>query len=265
MGLRVLLTGEPKVGKSTIIHRSLESVSGAFGFWTTELRKNNQRYGFMVEDDRGRTVLLSSVYLLTTDYVGRYRVDVASFDHFLRELGKPTPSQLIYIDEIGRMQTLSDNFQTELDNLMMLSNTMIGTIAKDAYDPIIGRIKDDPETVVIEVSVDNRDDVLTLMKAVVESHNLITKLDSTQYNRFVFMVHNTTDLTLLYKLFHNTLSYVTNGKVNQKSDETFEVSGFTSNHHLHKVKNQFVCDCPIYSQKQMCSHIFAVQLLVQIN
>lgn len=260
MGLRVLLTGEPKVGKSTIIQRSLASVKDTFGFWTTELQKNEQRYGFEVQDNTGRTVLLASVHLSTPDQVGRYHVDVKSFDQFLQKLNNPTPSELIYVDEIGRMQTLSSGFRALLDDLMRLPNMMIGTIAKEDYEPIIKRIKDDAQTILVEVSAHNRDDVLALVQAVGASHRLVADLGPAQYDQFVVLARSTTDLTLLYKLFHNTIAYVTNGQVIQKSRDTFEVRGFTSEHHLHTEQNRLVCDCPVYHQKQLCSHAFAVQL-----
>lgn len=260
MGLRVLLTGEPKVGKSTIIKRSLEEVKDKSGFWTSELRNDDQRHGFITQDDKGQTVQLASVYQQTAHQIGRFYVDTKSFDQFLRQIALPRPSSLIYIDEIGRMQMLSNDFRSLLADRMSRPNMMIGTIAKENHEPLMETIKNDPETILVEVSLDNREEVLKLIQAIIGSHHLLKQLTLKEYERFIEIARSTKDITLLYKLFHNALLYVVEKRVVQKNAGLYEVQGQTSVHHLSKSGGQIVCDCPLYATVQNCSHVFAIRV-----
>lgn len=260
MGLRILLTGEPNVGKSTIIQHSINGVKHKAGFWTTELRRDDMRYGFMVQDARHHSVILSDTDRETPHKIGRYYVDVESFDTFLQKVANPNADDLIYIDEIGKMQLLSDNFKALLDAWMKLPNLMIGTIAKEDHEPYMTSVKNDDQTLLVEVGRENREQVLTFVRAVAANYGLVRRLNGSQYERFVTIVRSTSDLTLLYKLFHNTLVYVTGGAVLRLTEASFQVNGTTDKHHVQKHDDSFSCDCPLYDRQKACSHIFSVML-----
>lgn len=261
MGLRLLLTGDPKVGKSTIVRRSLSGVSHRAGFWTVELIKQSERYGFKVEDDGGRTLVLSSVDMTAlSDQVGPYHVDVEGLDGFVKELRQPSLNDLLYIDEIGRMQTLSDKFKELIEQWMNLPNVMIGTICKDNYEPFIRDIKSDDETVLIKVNLENRDKVQKAVDALSKNFELVASLKPGEYKRFLAIARSCPDLTLLYKLFHNSLYYVTSGRVAAVDETSYQVQGLSSIHRLNEVNGELICDCPIFSQKRACSHIYSIQI-----
>jgi nucleoside-triphosphatase len=81
---RLLLTGPPGVGKSTIVERLVDQLRVAGvpvnGFITRELRDEGQRVGFMVETLNGPSAVLAHVSFTAGPKVGRYGVDVSAFD-----------------------------------------------------------------------------------------------------------------------------------------------------------------------------------------
>lgn len=93
-----LVTGPAGIGKTTLIVRVLETLRNSNpnlkvqGFYTREIREGTERIGFEVVTLDGRTGLLasnkiSSAQSLRWPTVGRYRVDVASFESLaLQEL-----------------------------------------------------------------------------------------------------------------------------------------------------------------------------------
>ncbi|CAI9266819.1 unnamed protein product [Lactuca saligna] len=74
------------VGKTTLIARVLENLRTSYpnlkiqGFFTREIRQKGERVGFEVVTLDGRTDPLASVNNSRWPTVGRYRVDVASFE-----------------------------------------------------------------------------------------------------------------------------------------------------------------------------------------
>ncbi|KAJ7944052.1 Cancer-related nucleoside-triphosphatase [Quillaja saponaria] len=117
-----LVTGPPGVGKSTLIMRVLESLKAsnpnlkAQGFYTREIRHGNERVGFEVVTLDGRigplaSSTISSPESLRWPTVGRYKVDVASFELLaLPELQIREDTDLSVIDEVGKMELFSSSF-----------------------------------------------------------------------------------------------------------------------------------------------------------
>jgi nucleoside-triphosphatase len=81
-GQKVLLTGPPGVGKTTLMKRVVEELGhlDPVGFYTAEIREGGARKGFQLESLDGRTGLLSHVDIKGPLRVGRYKVDLAGFD-----------------------------------------------------------------------------------------------------------------------------------------------------------------------------------------
>nr|AFK41625.1 unknown [Lotus japonicus] len=86
-----LVTGPPGVGKSTLIMRVFEALKSSNpnlkvqGFYTREVRSAGERVGFEVVTLDGRTCPLASTIISSPESmrwpsVGKYKVDVASFE-----------------------------------------------------------------------------------------------------------------------------------------------------------------------------------------
>ena len=136
--IKILLTGTPGCGKTTVIRRLLEHLKRpATGFFTAEIRleeqggRGSRRVGFAVESLDGRRAVMSHVEIGGRRRVGRYGVDVAAFEAVvLPSLRPPDTATLVVVDEIGKMECFSDAFVNRVRELMAGSNPLLGTVPR---------------------------------------------------------------------------------------------------------------------------------------
>jgi nucleoside-triphosphatase len=155
----ILITGVPGIGKTTIIVRLLEALKDfcAAGFYTKEIRRGGIRKGFELIDLNGRKSLLSHVSIKSPFRVSKYGVDLQAFDEFLDAIAFfDSSTDLIIIDEIGKMECLSQKFNTLLEKILDSEKLLIATIALKGSG-IIKRIKERPDIRLFEMTRDNRD------------------------------------------------------------------------------------------------------------
>ena len=157
--MNVLLTGKPGIGKTTLIVRILGIIKHlrAAGFYTREIRQGGIRKGFELIDLSGRKSLLSHVNIKSSHRVGKYGVDIQGFDEFLGVIEFFDPStDLIVIDEIGKMESLSVKFNSLLIRILDSETPVIATIGLKGAG-IIEQIKQRPDIRLFEITRDNRD------------------------------------------------------------------------------------------------------------
>ena len=81
MARAYLITGTPGVGKTSLILSLLDTLPGTKGgFYTREIREGSQRVGFRVTDLSGREGVLAHVRHPGPPRVGRYGVDLKTFE-----------------------------------------------------------------------------------------------------------------------------------------------------------------------------------------
>ena len=104
---KVLLTGRPGCGKTTLIKRVVNELAlSAGGFYTEEIRQGGQRVGFKIITLDGEETVLAHVDFNTKQRVGKYEID----RHALESIGIEAiciavqARQLVVIDEIGPME-----------------------------------------------------------------------------------------------------------------------------------------------------------------
>lgn len=156
---KILLTGPPRVGKTTCIERLLERLDvPAAGFFTREVRRDGRRVGFDVESLDGRRGTLARVGKPSRWRVGRYGVDLASFEAVaLAALDAGLASgALLVIDEIGKMELFSEPFQALLTQAVEGLTPMVGTVMV-GNPPFVRQLKTHPAVTLVEVTPDNRD------------------------------------------------------------------------------------------------------------
>jgi nucleoside-triphosphatase len=159
--MRLFLTGNPGVGKTTLVRAIVERLEDATcaGFYTEEKRHRGQRIGFRVITLDGREGRLASLGR-EKPTVGRYSVHIEEFEKLvLPELDTAiTPADLYVIDEIGKMELLSRPFRNRVIELLAQPTNLLATIAKKGRG-FIEQIKDRSDVELIEVTRNNRDDL----------------------------------------------------------------------------------------------------------
>lgn len=155
---RLLLTGVPGIGKTTVVRRVVEVFPDARGFVTEEIRGPEGRTGFGLSLLDGRSGILAGVSIRSRLRVGRYRVDLS----FLEEAALPEiedgirRGRLVVIDEIGKMECLSSLFVDAVRKAFASSQPILGTIPIRG-GPIVGEIRNLRGVETWTVTRENRD------------------------------------------------------------------------------------------------------------
>ena len=158
--LKLLLTGVPGCGKTTVITRLAELASHKrlAGFVTEEILNSGQRTGFQAKTFRGEEALLSSSHHKSWVSVGRYGVDVRSFEQLvLPELERdPNTVDLFLVDEIGKMECVCPGFVASMQRVLELNVPLIATVSQQGKG-LVQDVKNRPDVQIITVTAENRE------------------------------------------------------------------------------------------------------------
>jgi len=160
---RILLSGRPGCGKTTLIQRLVEAIGPdhCAGFYTEEVREGRQRIGFDVVTVDGRRGPLARIGA-PGPRVGRYGVDVRSFERLalsslaMREGRSPTRTVLV-LDEIGKMELFSEEFVTRLGRVLDdPQRPLLGTVMAGRH-PVVEPIRRRRDIEIVTVTAENRE------------------------------------------------------------------------------------------------------------
>lgn len=160
---RTLITGRPGIGKTTLVRKVLESLGpvNAAGFFTAEIKEEGRRVGFELQGLHGARRILSHVGISGPHRVGKYGVDVAGFEEFLANLDLLGPGiDLAVIDEIGKMELLSQRFRNLVIELLDTGKPVLATIALKGGD-FVRQVKRRNDVFLVEITPHNRNGLLT--------------------------------------------------------------------------------------------------------
>jgi len=171
MGRTILLTGRPGAGKTTVIKKALDRLEGrAGGFYTAEMRKGGRRQGFKIVTLDGQEGILSHVDIKGRPRVSRYGVNLTDLD----EVAVPALRQAIaeadciVVDEIGKMELFSEEFRKAVTEAVESEKPVLGTVMA-TRDPWVDSLKALPQVTVIEVTQDNREQMVPLVMELLQS------------------------------------------------------------------------------------------------
>jgi nucleoside-triphosphatase len=159
----LLIIGLPGVGKTTLIKILYEALKDfrPVGFYTEEIREGGERKGFELVNLEGKRGVLSHVDIESPYRVGRYKVDISGFEDFLEGISFFDPSSgLIMIDEIGKMECLSDKFEKMLIEILDSEKWVIATIALKGSG-LITEVKQRQDVKLFEITKGNRNSLLS--------------------------------------------------------------------------------------------------------
>ncbi|HKZ46041.1 MAG TPA: NTPase [Thermodesulfobacteriota bacterium] len=158
----ILLTGRPRVGKSTIIKKVVEKLCTAgyksiAGFYTAEIIRDNKRVGFSINTLDGRIGRLAEVGFESPYRLGKYGIDMKSFEAVaLTSLEHAIKTNsLIVIDEIGYMELKSKRFRELVIKALDSPAFVLAAIMRNKFD-FADIIKARNDVEVITIRTDNR-------------------------------------------------------------------------------------------------------------
>jgi nucleoside-triphosphatase len=156
-----LVTGVPGIGKTTLIRNLCKHLASLNpeGFYTEEIREGGIRKGFALVSLDGKRSVLSHVNVKSRFRVGKYGVDVRSFEAFLESLRlRARAGSLIVMDEIGKMECFSANFVSLVRELLDGAGVVVATVATKGPD-FISEVKGRRDILIYEVTESNRNDL----------------------------------------------------------------------------------------------------------
>ncbi len=162
MGRTVLLSGQPGVGKTTLIQKVIAMMPGRWGgFYTQEIRGATVRLGFEIVTLDGQRTLLAHTEKPGPPRVGKYGVYVENVNNvavpaLYRAISE---ADYIVIDEIGKMELLSEAFRKAVLQAVQSPKTVLGTIIWQKH-PWADTLKSLPEVSVLTVTLANRGHLL---------------------------------------------------------------------------------------------------------
>ena len=154
----LLITGTPGVGKTTVIRRVAERLEPerTRGFYTEEIREAGERHGFRLAGFEGTRRVIAHTAFPHAHRVGKYGVDVAALDEAAALL-RPDPAARVYlVDEIGKMECLSERFVAAMRALVSGETPVVATVGARGGG-FIAEVKRAPRCELWEVTRANRD------------------------------------------------------------------------------------------------------------
>ena len=162
MTQKVLLTGRPGSGKTTLIKRVVNELARpAGGFYTEEIRERGARVGFKIVTTDGKEALLAHVDFKSTERLGKYGLDLSALETVgIEELRTAVHArQLVVIDEIGPMEIRSPIFRDVVNEAFNSGAPILATITARSF-PFTDAIKKRSDATIIEVRRSNRDQLV---------------------------------------------------------------------------------------------------------
>jgi nucleoside-triphosphatase len=160
----LLLTGEPGIGKTTVLVRTVEDLKARGysigGMITREVRSFGSRVGFEILDlSSNRKGWLAHINLRAGPQVGRYHVNLQDLDSVGAEaIERAVESfDIIAIDEIGPMELFSEKFRGAVGRAVESCKLVVSVVHWKARDRLIGEVKTREDAEVIVVTHQNRD------------------------------------------------------------------------------------------------------------
>ncbi|MEM5852798.1 MAG: NTPase [Candidatus Aenigmatarchaeota archaeon] len=136
--MKIFLTGEPGCGKSTVLMKTVDLLRKnglkVGGIITPEIREKGKRVGFYVKDVFSQIMeVFASVNLKIGPRLGKYGIDLYSFEKVaLPAIDFASENcDVVVIDEIGKMEFLSENFKKKVLSLLSSDKPIIAVVHRN--------------------------------------------------------------------------------------------------------------------------------------
>lgn len=163
MNPKVLLTGRPGCGKTTLIKRVVNELARrSGGFYTEEMREAGTRVGFKLVTLDGEEAVFAHVNFKTGEHLGKYGLNLSALEAVgVKAIRESVRSQqLVVIDEIGAMELRSPIFRDAVSEALDSGAPILATIVVRSL-PFTDAIKKRADVTLIEVRSDNREQLVS--------------------------------------------------------------------------------------------------------
>ena len=166
--LRIFLTGQPGIGKTTairlIVHELEKRGKKVGGMISSEIRGTGGRVGFQLEDISTHKIGIlahSQERPYGAPIVGKYFVNLSDIEVIGATAirNAVNVADVIIIDEIGPMELKSKQFITAVELAIASKKNLIGTVHRQCAHPLVSSIKSNTNCRLIEVNLHNRDKI----------------------------------------------------------------------------------------------------------
>ena len=272
--MKILLTGQPGIGKSTVIDECARAFPGLAVWMLTRevLDTAGRRIGFTSSTSSGHRQLVSHKFAISSDtIVGSNRVDVAALQEILNNLFDAiaaTQPTFVMIDEVGSIQLSDPEFSNKFEALFKSTTNLLATL--HAGEPQLEEYRNSPHAIHITVSQENRGRLPNLLHTLMVHHRRYNQLTTHQQpvvNNLLENYIEKNNSLQLEKLLNNAISYVAQGRVVRTSPTHWSVAGNHGSHEVAKGET-FTCDCDLFlgnneyaATPGECSHIQAVKIV----
>lgn len=169
--MKVFLTGKPRSGKSTVLEKIIillkEKGKKVGGFITPEIREEGKRIGFCVKDVFSNEIgILASKDIKIGPKFGNYGINIEDFERVALKAIEFALKEcdIIVIDEIGKMEFLSEKFREKLTQILISDKPLVAVLHRDFFD----KFKDFGK--LIEVTNRNRNELPELISVLLEEN-----------------------------------------------------------------------------------------------
>lgn len=160
---RILLTGLPGCGKTTAVMQIIANLDPkkVAGFYTQEIRENDTRKGFRWTSLDGTAGILAHIDIKKLWRVGKYGVDVTGFEKSVVPILdiEQSDAELFVIDEIGKMECLSEEFVTVVRRLFGSDRSVLAAVAQKGSG-LISEVKNYSGTKLFNLTRQGRDETV---------------------------------------------------------------------------------------------------------
>lgn len=270
----ILLTGQPGVGKSTLVAKLVKAYTEPASWVVTAgiPRPEGGRAGFSATNSDGVTRTISHKTDIDSEVViGENHVDLTAVDAMFAtalENALQDNNTLTIVDEIGPIQMLSPAFTTSLQKVFAKGADLLATIHYS--DERLQQYRESPSVLLIHVSPENRDElVATLLLILQHRHEIDALPHDTRIHTLELLRKYIAEnrITQLKKLLNHAIRYVAEKRLQPVKEGEWRITGDHGSYTITRKGDAFACTCDLFNgrgeyvgQAGECSHIQAVKL-----
>jgi nucleoside-triphosphatase len=155
----VLITGAPGIGKTTLIKHLIRDLAPVIvrGFYKEAIFENNIIKGYRLVTTELHEQILAHVYFESPEKIGNFGVNINGLNKLVdRELNLNSGTELFIIDEIGRMECLSEQFCRQIHEILDSDVPLIASVAQ-IVTPELKVLKERKDITLVQVTQKNRE------------------------------------------------------------------------------------------------------------